>query len=200
MRANDPTIARDKIIPLFSAAEIADRVEHIADAVVAASQRPLLVEVIMNGAVIFAADLVRALSRRGQVVEMDFIALSSYGKRTQSSGEIVLEADARGAIADRDVLLVDDILETGRTLAYAHDYFAARKAARVMTCVLLDKSRDRTPVIRADFAGFECPDLFVIGYGMDYAYRYRELPYIGYVRGDDDGDGEGDGENPAGRG
>lgn len=198
MSTEDPSIARERIMTLFSAAEIADRVEHVADAIVAAADGPLLVEVIMNGAVIFGADLVRALSRRGQAVEMDFIALSSYGKRTQSSGEIVLEADARGAIAGRDVLLVDDILETGRTLAFARDYFAERKAARVMTCVLLDKSRDRDPVIRADFAGFECPDLFVIGYGMDYAWRYRELPFIGYVRGAEEGDG--DGEDPAGRG
>ncbi len=186
----DDAVAPQSIATLFSAAEIAERIEHLADAIVAAAKRPLLVEVIMNGAVIFAADLVRALSRRGQVVEMDFIALSSYGKGTESSGEVVLEADARGAIKGRDVLLIDDILETGRTLAYARDYFASRGAAQVLTCVLLDKSAGRTPAIRPDFAGFPCPDLFVIGYGMDYAYRYRELPYIGYIRSDETADGE----------
>ena len=186
----DNTVAPGSIVTLFSADEIAERIEHLADAIVAAAKRPLLVEVIMNGAVIFGADLVRALSRRGQVVEMDFIALSSYGKGTESSGDVVLEADARGAIAGRDVLLIDDILETGRTLAYARDYFASRGAAQVLTCVLLDKSAGRDPVIRPDFAGFPCPDLFVIGYGMDYAYRYRELPYIGYIRSNEAADGE----------
>lgn len=172
---------------LYSAAEIAARIEDIADAIIAATTRPLLVEVIMNGAVLFGADLVRALSRRGQVLEMDFIALSSYGTGTASTGNVVLEAAARGAIAGRDVLLVDDILETGRTLSYARKYFEERGAARVMSCVLLDKSEGRNPVIKPDFAGFSCPDLFVIGYGMDYAYRYRELPYIGYMEQGGDG-------------
>ena len=171
----------ERIATLFSAEDIASRVEDLADAIVAAAVRPLLVEVIMNGAVIFGADLVRALSRRGLVVEIDFIALSSYGKGLESSGEIVLEADARGAIADRDVLLLDDILETGRTLAYAKSYFERRKAAQVMTCVLLDKSAGHKPLVMPDFTGFICPDRFVVGYGMDYAYRFRELPYIGYM-------------------
>lgn len=184
----------EKIATLFSAAEIATRVEELADAVIAATEKPLLVEVIMNGAVIFGADLVRALSRRGQGVEIDFIALSSYGKGTESSGEVVLEADARGAIAGRDVLLLDDILETGRTLAYAKSYFTERDAARVMTCVLLDKSARHTPLVQPDFTGFACPDKFVVGYGMDYAYRYRELPYIGYMVSEAD-EGAGDGED-----
>lgn len=180
--------AHPQIKTLYSAAEIAARIEDIADAIVAAAERPLLVEVIMNGAVLFGADLVRALSRRGQGIEIDFIALSSYGKGTESSGNVVLEADARGAIAGRDVLLIDDILETGRTLAYAKSHFESKGAARVMSCVLLDKSAGRDPVIKPDFAGFECPDLFVIGYGMDYAYRYRELPYIGYMEQGADGE------------
>lgn len=176
----DPAVLKT----LYSAAEIATRVEEMADAIVALHDNygtPLLVEVIMNGAVVFAADLVRALSRRGLVIEIDFIALSSYGKGQKSSGHVVLEADARGAIAGRDVLLIDDILETGRTLSFARDYFLSKGAARVLTGVLLDKSAGRTTHIKADFVGFACPDLFVIGYGMDYAYRYRELPYIGYV-------------------
>ncbi len=178
----DPTKFTQKgIESIFSAAEIAARVEDMADAIVEYVERPLLVEVIMNGAVVFASDLVRALSRRGVVVEIDFIALSSYGTGTTSSGEIVIEADARGAIGGRDVLLVDDILETGRTLAFAKNYFMAKGAHRVMSCVLLDKSKGRSPAMRPDFWGFTCPDLFVIGYGMDYAYRYRELPYIGHL-------------------
>ncbi|GEQ99595.1 hypoxanthine phosphoribosyltransferase [Iodidimonas muriae] len=183
-------IGPNAIKTLYSAEEIGARIEVMADAIAEAADGPLLVEVIMNGAVLFAADLVRALSRRGVAVEIDFIALSSYGEGTKSSGNVVLEADARGAIAGRDVLLIDDILETGRTLSFAKGYFAEKGAARVMTGVLLDKSAAREPVIAPDFAGFECPDLFVIGYGMDYAYRFRELPYIGYVEQETGGDGE----------
>lgn len=180
---NSPT---DRIATLFSAADIEKRVEDLADAIKGAARRPLLVEVIMNGAIIFGADLVRALSRRGLAVEIDFIALSSYGRGQKSSGEILLEADARGAIAGRDVLLIDDILETGRTLAFAKSYFERREAARVMTCVLLDKSARHTPRVAPDFTGFICPDRFVVGYGMDHAYRYRELPFIGYISAGED--------------
>jgi len=130
----------------------------------------------------------RHLSGRGRVVVVGFLALSRSGRGTQRTGEVVLEADARGAIAGRDVLLLDDILETGRTLAYAKSYFTERDAARVMTCVLLDKSARHIPLVQPDFTGFACPDRFVVGYGMDYAYRYRELPYIGYMAaGSDDG-------------
>jgi len=175
---------------LFSAADIADRLEELAETIVTVAERPLLVEVIMNGAVIFGADLIRALSRHGLTVEIDFLALSSYGEGTESAGDVVLEADARGAIGGRDVLLIDDILETGHTLAFAKSYFKQRGAARVMTCVLLDKSAGHTPMVMPDFTGFSCPDRFVVGYGMDYAYRYRELPYIGYIAGGDDGEGK----------
>jgi len=171
----------ERVEPLFSAEAIAARVEELSEAIASSAQRPLLMEVILNGAVIFGADLMRSLSRRGIHLEMDFIALSSYDRSTQSSGEIALEAEARGAIAGRDVLLIDDILETGRTLSFAKAYFASRGAARVMTSVLLDKSAGRDPSLVPDFIGFSCPDRFAVGYGMDYAYRYRELPYIGLM-------------------
>jgi len=88
-----------------------------------------------------------------------------------------VESDVRG----RDVVLVDDILESGRTLAYAKDLFAARRARRVLTCVLLEKPGKRAVELDADFVGFHCPDLFVVGYGMDVAHKYRQLPFVGVV-------------------
>jgi hypoxanthine phosphoribosyltransferase len=88
-----------------------------------------------------------------------------------------VESDVRG----RDVLLIDDILESGRTLAYAKDLFAARRAKRVLTCVLLEKPSKRAVSLNADFVGFHCPDLFVVGYGMDVAHAYRQLPFVGVV-------------------
>ncbi len=169
------------IEPLFDAGMIRGRVDDIAGQIAAQGQGPYLAEIILNGAVMFGADLARALSVRNIALEMDFIALSSYGRGTQSRGAIELAAEARGAIKGRDVLIIDDILETGKTLLFAKNYFLKRGAARVTTCVLLDKSLRRQPVLKPDFAGFDCPDIFVVGYGMDHAYRYRELPYIGQL-------------------
>lgn len=177
MTACDPH--PDDIDVVFTESQIAQRIEALADEIAASLEAPPLMETVMNGAVIFAADLARALSRRGIVIEMDFIALSSYGKGMTSTGEINLAAEARGSIAGRHVLLVDDILETGRTLKFACDYFRERGAKVVRTVVLLDKSAGRNPVIRPDHTGFECPDEFVIGYGMDQAFYWRELPFIG---------------------
>ena len=173
-----------KIEPLFRADQIMKRVEAIADLIAAEGGGPYLVEIILNGAVMFGADLTRALSRRGVAIEMDFIALSSYGRDMESSGTVELAAEARGAIKDRTVLIIDDILETGRTLEFARDYFLDRGAAHVLICVLLDKSLGKEVRVKPDFTGFACPDEFVVGYGMDHAYRYRELPFIGRMTGE----------------
>jgi hypoxanthine phosphoribosyltransferase len=166
---------------LYSAKEIEARVRALAaDIVRAIGSEPLIVP-ILKGSFIFAADLLRALHEAGAEPDMDFITLSSYGKGTRSLGEVTIMRDTEAAIAGRDVLIIDDILESGRTLAFAKDLMAARGAQRVMTCVLLDKPGKLAVDVKADFVGFECPDRFVVGYGMDVAHAYRQLPFVGYI-------------------
>lgn len=173
----------DDIEILFAATEIATRVEAIADAIVAAESRDLLVVVILKGSFVFAADLIRALDRAGADPRVDFITLASYGAATESSGRVTVVHDLSEPVSGQAVLLVDDILESGRTLAFARDLLERRGAARVRSCVLLDKSARRVVPIEADYAGFRIGNEFVVGYGLDLAHRFRGLPYIGRVRG-----------------
>ena len=178
---NPVTASGDTIDVLFSASEIAARTQALAREIADAGFTDLLVVPILKGSFIFGADLLRALHSAGAAPEVDFIFLSSYGDKTRSSGRVDILREIETDIAGRDVLLVDDILESGRTLAYARDFISARGAARVATCVLLDKKVKRATQIEADFKGFACPDIFVVGYGMDLAHRYRELPYVGRI-------------------
>jgi hypoxanthine phosphoribosyltransferase len=170
-----------KIEVLFSEEVIAERVGAIAREVAAVAPMRLLVVPILKGSFVFAADLLRAFYRAGLLPEVDFMMLASYRERTTSSGQIEVLRDIATDVRDRDVLLIDDILESGRTIAYAKDLLAARGARRVFTAVLLDKPGHRAGEIDADFRGFICPDRFVVGYGMDMAHAYRELPFVGYV-------------------
>ncbi|MBO6633211.1 hypoxanthine phosphoribosyltransferase [Parvibaculum sp.] len=170
-----------RISVLYTADEIAVCVRALAADIAASMGRDLLVIPILKGSFIFAADLLRALHEAGAEPDMDFISLSSYGAGTQSLGEVRIVRDTEAAIAGRDVLIVDDILESGRTLAFAKDLMSARGAARVRTCVLLNKPGKLAVDVKADFTGFECPDRFVVGYGMDVAHAYRQLPFVGYV-------------------
>ena len=178
------TIDGHPVEVLFSESEIAARVQAIADAVVEREPERLLVVPILKGSFVFAADLLRAFYRSGLRLEVDFMMLASYRQATVSSGQIEVLRDIETDVRGRDVLLIDDILESGRTLAYAKDLLAARGARRTMTAVLLDKAGHRAAEIEADFKGFDCPDKFVIGYGMDMAHAFRELPFVGYFSGD----------------
>ena len=175
------TAPSKQIEVLFDADKIAERTRVLADEIAAAGFTDLLVVPILKGSFVFGADLLRALHGAGVTLEVDFIFLSSYRDKTSSSGQVQVLRDIETQVGGRDVLLVDDILESGRTLAFAKDLIAARGAKRVGTCVLLDKPNGRAVDIDADFRGFECPDVFVIGYGMDLANRYRELPYVGRI-------------------
>jgi hypoxanthine phosphoribosyltransferase len=167
------------ITPLFSAEAIAARVEALAGAIARAGLDDPLIIAVLKGSFIFAADLVRALHRAGLTPEIDFISLMSYGAGTVSQGEIQVLRDVGGDVADRDVVLIDDILDTGRTLAFARALLLERGARQVLTCVLIDKQVPRAVPIAPDFSGFACPAVFVVGYGMDLGHRYRELPFIG---------------------
>ncbi|WP_038035717.1 hypoxanthine phosphoribosyltransferase [Thermopetrobacter sp. TC1] len=175
------TIEGTRIRVLYSEEMIARRVEEMAAEIARRNPRRLLVVPILKGSFIFAADLLRAFYRVGLLPEVDFMILSSYGAGTRSSGTVKVLRDIETDVRDRDVLFVDDILESGRTLAHARDMLLKRGAARVMTAVLLDKPHHRVADIEADFRGFECPDLFVVGYGMDKAHAFRELPFVGHV-------------------
>jgi hypoxanthine phosphoribosyltransferase len=175
------TIGGRRIRVLFSEEQIARRVSEIAAEVAGAGMQRLLVVPILKGSFIFAADLVRALHDAGLAPTVEFLSLSSYREATVSSGQVEILRDVEGEVKGRSVLLVDDILESGRTTAFAKDLMAARGAAVVRTCVLLDKPGRRAADIDADFIGFECPDLFVVGYGMDMAHEFRHLAFVGVV-------------------
>ncbi|MGH6735163.1 MAG: hypoxanthine phosphoribosyltransferase [Methyloceanibacter sp.] len=173
----------DAITPLYSAETIARRVEELARDIAAAKLSDLIIVAVLKGSFIFAADLIRALNRQGLHPEIDFIFLASYGDSITSSGEVKVLRDVESALQGRDVVIVDDILDSGRTLAFAKGLLAARGARLVKTCVLLDKQVPRAAEIAPDFTGFRCPPCFVVGYGTDLANRYRELPFIGVLEG-----------------
>ena len=141
-------------------------------------KRPLMVS-ILKGSVMFYADLLRAMSIP---VEMDFMAISSYGAGAKSSGEVKLIKDLDRKIEGRDVVIVEDIIDSGYTLSYLKRMLYSRKPASVKICALLDKYARRVVPIEADFKGFDIEDEFVFGYGLDYAERYRNLPYIGILK------------------
>lgn len=147
--------------------------EHFADA------ETLLVVGLLRGSFIFIADLVRQLDLP---LEVDFLETSSYGDAMESSRQVRIVKDLRGQIEDRDVLLVEDIIDTGHTMKQVLTLLKSRNPARLEVCALLDKASRREVEVTARWIGFEIPDQFVVGYGIDYAQRNRNLPYIGKVR------------------
>jgi hypoxanthine phosphoribosyltransferase len=166
---------------LFDETAIARRNEELAQQVAAAAPENLLVVAVLKGSFMFAADLIRALHRSGLSPQVEFVHLSSYRAGTVSSGQVTILRDVESDVRGRDVLLVDDILESGRTAAFAKDLLMARGAKRVLTAVLLEKPGKQAVSIKADYVGFVCPDVFVVGYGMDVAHSFRQLPFVGVV-------------------
>ena len=168
---------------LFSAEEIAVRVDELAREIAAELRRDPMIVAVLKGSFVFTADLMRALHHTGMRPQIDFMTLSSYGSGTESSGHVQINRDITDPVKGLDVILVDDILESGRTLAHAKSVLLERGADTVKLCVLLDKEGTRKTDVEADFVGFVCPDLFVVGYGLDFAHYYRELPFIGSIEG-----------------
>ncbi|MDX2288264.1 MAG: hypoxanthine phosphoribosyltransferase [Hyphomicrobiaceae bacterium] len=164
---------------VFSQDEIAARLSALAREIADLSLGNLIVVAVLKGSFVFAADLIRALHAVRVTPEVDFITLSSYRRSTISSGTVDILRDIELDVTDRHVLLVDDVLDSGRTLAYAKDLLSARGARSIRTCVLLDKQVTRAVQLEADLKAFACPDMFVVGYGMDIAHRFRELPFVG---------------------
>lgn len=166
---------------LFDAATIADRNAALARDIVAAQPEALVVIAVLRGSFIFAADLVRAMHAHGLSPSIEFMQLASYHSGMASSGQVSVVKDIDNDVEGRDVLIIDDILESGRTLAFAKDLLAARGARRVMCAVLIEKPGKRAVQFEADFVGFQSPDQFLVGYGMDVAHKFRQLPFVGIV-------------------
>jgi len=141
-------------------------------------RNPLLI-CLLRGAVVFLSDLIRAIDTP---LEMDFMAISSYGDSTESSGVVRLVMDLKSNITGRNVLIVEDIVDTGRTLAYILDNLQTRRPADIKVCALLSKPSRREVQVKLDYLGFDIPDAFVVGYGLDYAEGYRNLPFIGVLK------------------
>lgn len=139
--------------------------------------REMVVVSLLNGTVMFLADLIRHLSLP---LRLDFIGVSSYGAGTES-GELIFTKELRLDVRGRDVLLVDDILDTGKTMCRVLAKMSQLNPRRIKTCVLLNKAARRTEDVEADYVGFEIPDFFVVGYGLDFAERYRNLPFVGVL-------------------
>jgi hypoxanthine phosphoribosyltransferase len=175
------TAAESELEVIFTPEAIAARLSAIAVKIADEKLDNLLVVAILKGSFIFAADLIRALHRVGLAPEVDFMTLSSYRDSRVSSGQVSILRDMDLDVLGRNVLIVDDVLDSGRTLAFAKDLIAARGARKIKACVLLDKRVKRAVSVEVDFCAFECPDIFVVGYGMDVAHRYRELPFVGRV-------------------
>lgn len=174
------TMHDDILEVLLTEEEIAKRIDEVAAEIRRdfADKHPLFIGVL-RGSFIFMADLVRKVDIPST---LDFMATSSYGKSTTSSGTITVTKDISADIEGRHVIIVEDILDTGNTMAFLIDLLKAKKPASIHTCTLLDKPERRKVDITADYYGFEVPDAFVVGYGLDFADDYRTLPYIGILK------------------
>ncbi len=165
---------------LLTKEEIADKVQELGKELAAeySDKRPLLI-CVLKGALIFVADLTRAMDIP---LEVDFMAVSSYGVSTKSSGVVRILKDLETGIENRHVLIVEDIIDTGLTLKYLIENLRSRKPASIKICTLLDKPSRRRVQLQPDYCGFEIPDKFVIGYGLDFSEIYRNLPFIGVLK------------------
>ena len=166
---------------LFSAAEIAGRVDALAGEIARTLPTDFVMVGLLKGAWVFVADLARALERAGAGPEIEFMRLSSYGLAKESSGAVQLLGDIPAGLAGRPVLLVDDIVDTGRSIAFAAAQLRQRGVQDLWTCALLDKPQRREIAVTIDFVGFTIGNVFVVGYGTDHAEKYRHLPYVGAV-------------------
>ncbi len=166
---------------LISREQIQERIREIGANITRdyAGRRPELI-CVLKGAMVFMSDLIRAIDLN---LTIDFIAVSSYGKGANSTGEVKIVKDLDEPLEGRDIILVEDILDTGLTLNYLVKNFRSRGATSIKIVTLLNKPERRKVEVKAEYVGFEIPDKFVVGYGLDFAERYRNLPYIGVVKG-----------------
>ncbi|HVU66073.1 MAG TPA: hypoxanthine phosphoribosyltransferase [Ktedonobacteraceae bacterium] len=165
---------------LFSNEAIQARIAVLGERITRDYQgKPLLLLGTLKGAVPFIADLARAIDLP---LELDYMAISSYGNTTHSSGVVRILKDLEGPIENKHVLIVEDIIDSGLTLHYLMEVLRQRRPLSLRVCTLLDKERERVKPVVSDYTGFSIPDRFVVGYGLDYAQHYRNLPYIGILK------------------
>jgi hypoxanthine phosphoribosyltransferase len=178
-----PIVRNKKIEVLFTAKQIAKRNHQLSEEIALGDLKDVMVVSVLKGSFVFAADLIRCMHKAGLTPEVEFISIASYGSGTQS-GEIKVLRDIDSDVKGRDILLIDDILESGNTMKFTRDLLLSRGANKVAIVTLLDKSMRRQSEVHADYVGFECPDKFVVGYGMDVGHAFRELPFVGVVTGE----------------
>lgn len=173
-------LERDIEKVLYTEEQLARRVKELGAQITHdyAGKSPVVVSVL-RGSYVFMADLTRAIDLP---LSVDFMSVSSYGAGTVSSGQVEIKKDLSDSIEGRDLIIVEDILDSGNTLFYLMDVLQARKPASIRLCTLLDKPDRRVKPITADYCGFTIPDAFIVGYGLDYAEKYRNLPYIGILK------------------
>ena len=164
----------------FSAEEIGEKVRELGLQITAdyKDKNPVLIGVL-KGSFVFMADLMRNIDLK---CDVEFLAVSSYGSGTISTGAVKITKDLNYDIENRHIIIIEDILDSGVTLSYLQNYLNARSPASISICTLLDKPTRRKADINADYVGFTCPDAFIVGYGLDYAEHYRNLPYIGVLK------------------
>lgn len=166
--------------PLFSVEQIQARVGELGSEIARDyAGRNLLLVAVLKGACVFVSDLIRAID---MPLSIEFIAISSYGSATRTSGEVRLVKDLEVGIEGRDILVVEDIVDSGITLSYLLANLRARGAASVKLAAMLDKYERREREVPIDYLGFKIPDAFVVGYGLDFAERYRNLPYVAILK------------------
>ena len=165
---------------LFSEEQLKNRVREIARQITADYQgKEIMLISVLRGSFVFMADLCRAIDLP---CTLDFMAVSSYGKGTKSSGQVQITKDLSEDISDRHIIVVEDILDSGNTLSYLLKILQHRNPASIRLCTLLDKPDRRVKPVEVHYSGFTIPDAFVVGYGLDYAEKYRNLPYIGILK------------------
>ena len=165
---------------LFSEEQLKNRVQEIARQITADYQgKEIMLISVLRGSFVFMADLCRAIDLP---CTLDFMAVSSYGKGTKSSGQVQITKDLSEDISDRHIIVVEDILDSGNTLSYLLKILENRHPASIRLCTLLDKPDRRVKPVEVHYSGFTIPDAFVVGYGLDYAEKYRNLPYIGILK------------------
>lgn len=171
---------KETISVLIPEKEIEKRVCEIAEQISKDFEgKSITLICILKGGVMFLVDLAKRIR---QNVEFDFMDVSSYGNGTESSGNIKINKDLENPIEGKNVVIVEDIIDSGRTLSYLYRYLKDKKPAALKICTLFDKPERRVFDIKVDYTGFEIPDEFIVGYGLDYAEQYRNLPYIGILK------------------